>query len=81
MKKLFLALLLSITAIAAVGRAPRAVAAGICSPGQVWRAYYFYEYPGGPYCGLTYQYCEGPPRYHDGCTTAYYETDVYCGCP
>jgi hypothetical protein len=80
MKRLFLVLLLSATAIAAVGQAPEVTAFDMCGPGQVYRAIYYYKYPGGPECGLTYQYCDGTPRYHEGCTTSYYEQYFVCEC-
>ena len=80
MKRLILALLLSATAIATVGRAPEAEAVYICSSGEVWRAFYYYQYPGGPECGLRYWYCEGTV-YREGCTTSYYDTTIFCGCP
>lgn len=53
-----------------------------CSHNQVYKAIYYYQYPGGPECGLTYQYCyTSPPRYHEGCTTSYYDewyAQCYC---
>jgi len=74
MKRLLLALLISGTAIVSLRQPTEALAA--C----VHKATYYFEYPGGPECGLTYQYCN-PPRYHEGCTTAYYEEYYFCGCP
>ena len=54
-----------------------------CGYNEVYKATYFYQSPGGPECGLTYQYCyASTPRYHEGCTTSYY--DVWynqCYCP
>lgn len=54
-----------------------------CGTNEVYKATYYYQYPGGPECGLTYQYCyvSSPPRYHEGCTTSYYDewyADCYC---
>jgi hypothetical protein len=42
-----------------------------CAYNQTYSATYYYEYPGGPQCGVTYTYClhDG---YHEGCTTGYY---------
>jgi hypothetical protein len=56
---------------------------GPCGQNDVYKATYFYQYPGGPECGLTFQYCyvSSPPRYHEGCTTAYYDewyNSCYC---
>ena len=50
-----------------------------CSTNQVHIAEYFYEYPGGPYCGLRYIYCN-KPYYHDGCWTPYFNSYEYCWC-
>ncbi len=88
MKRLILAFLLSATAVATLGRAPHLAASicnpelgcYICSPDQVWRAFYYRQSPGGPECGLKYFYCEGY-SYHEGCTTSYYDTAIFCGCP
>lgn len=45
-----------------------------CGYNEVYRATYYYEYPGGPECGLTYMYCWGDvSSYHEGCQTAYYD--------
>lgn len=45
-----------------------------CGYNEVYRATYYYEYPGGPECGLTYMYCWGDvTSYHEGCQTAYYD--------
>jgi hypothetical protein len=55
-----------------------------CGQNEVYHAIYYYQSPGGAECGLTYQYCyvSSPPRYHEGCTTAYHD-DWYaqCYCP
>lgn len=52
-----------------------------CGYDEVYRATYYYEYPGGPECGLKYQYCSKPP-YQEGCTTPYYEVwYAQCYCP
>lgn len=42
-----------------------------CGYNEIYRATYYYEYEGGPSCGLSYDYClhDG---YHEGCTTSYY---------
>jgi hypothetical protein len=82
MKRLFLALLLSTTAISAVGQVQEPPPPGfdMCEPGQVYRAFYYYQYPGGPECGLAYQYCDGTPRYQEGCRTQYYQQYVFCEC-
>jgi hypothetical protein len=79
MKRLLLALLLSATAITTVGQAPELAAFDMCGP-RVYRAIYYYQYSGGPECGLTYQYCDGTPRYHEGCTTQYYDQYFFCEC-
>ena len=79
MKKLLLALLLCATAIIAAGQAPDLSAFDMCGP-DVYKGTYYFQYPGGPECGLTYQYCDGRPPYHDGCTTSYYTQYYYCEC-
>jgi hypothetical protein len=80
MKRLLLVLLLSATAIAAGKQTPELAAFDMCGSGQVYRAVYYYQYSGGPECGLTYQYCDGTPRYHEGCTTSYYDQSFFCEC-
>jgi hypothetical protein len=54
-----------------------------CGYGEVYRATYYYQSPGGAECGLTYQYCyTSPPPYHEGCTTSYYnQWYAQCYCP
>ena len=54
-----------------------------CAYGEVYKATYYYQSQGGPECGLTYQYCyNSPPRYHEGCTTSYYDLwYAQCYCP
>jgi hypothetical protein len=55
-----------------------------CGQNEVYKAIYYYSSPGGPQCGLTYQYCyvSSPPRYHEGCKTPYYdEWYAQCYCP
>jgi hypothetical protein len=54
-----------------------------CAADDVYKATYYYQSPGGPECGLTYQYCyTSPPRYHEGCTTSYFdEWYASCSCP
>lgn len=74
MKRLLLALLVSGTAIFAAGRPSPA------SADCVQLRYYYYQYPGGPECGLTYVYCEREPV-HSGCQTAYYNVYGGCACP
>ena len=74
MKKLFLVLLVCVTAITAVGQAPSA------SADCVHLRYYYYEYWGAPSCGYTYVYCEAYP-YHVGCQTQYYNVYAGCACP
>lgn len=74
MKRLVLALLISATAVIAVGQAP--VASADC----IHRRYYYYEYPGGPLCGYRYVYCESP-SYQTGCQTPYYTFSGGCICP
>jgi hypothetical protein len=76
MRRLLLALLVSGTAILAVGQAPRVEAAKDC----VHLRYYFYTGPGGTECGLTYVYCNAEPV-HTGCETAYYTLYGGCACP
>jgi len=82
MNTLLLALLVSGTVItparpsATVGTCPD----DMCAAGQVYRAIYYYSSQGGSECGLSYQYCDGTPRYHDGCTTSYYDQDFFCCC-
>jgi hypothetical protein len=80
MKRLVLALLLSVTALIAAGQTPELPAFDMCGPGQVYRAIYYYQYQGGLECGSTYQYCDGTPRYHEGCTTEYYTQSFFCEC-
>ena len=80
MKRLLLVLLLGVTVITAAGHAPEASAFDMCGPGQVYRAIYYYQSASGPECGLTYQYCDGTPRYHEGCTTQYYDQSFFCEC-
>ena len=80
MKRLLLVLLFGATVITAAGQAPVASAFDMCASGQVYRAVYYYQYAGGPECGLTYQYCDGTPRYHEGCTTQTYNQSFFCEC-
>lgn len=53
---------------------------GSCNYPTVHRAEYFYEYPGGPYCGLRYLYCDHI-YYWEGCWTQYYNDYEFCACP
>ena len=89
MKRLILALLLSATAIVTLGRAPDVAAfcdpnkgCYICSSGEVWRAFYYRQSQSlsSPECGHKYFTCEGI-TYQYGCTTPYYTTTIFCGCP
>lgn len=74
-----LALWLDGTAISSASRAQEG-GFDMCDPGQVYRAIYYYQYPGGPECGLKYQYCDGTPPYYEGCRTAYYDQYFFCEC-
>lgn len=80
MKALLLALLVSSPLMTPVNPEPKTTWLP-CETDQVYKAIYYYQYPGGPECGLTYQYCyvSSPPRYHEGCTTSYY-TEWYAQC-
>lgn len=51
----------------------------LSSESCVHRAYWYYEYPGGPECGVTFIYCDDFP-YHEGCKTQYYDVYAGCGC-
>lgn len=73
MKRLLLALLVSVTAVLAAGQAPEV------SADCVQRTFYFYEYPGGPLCGFRHAFCESG-SYASGCLTPYYTTMTGCGC-
>lgn len=73
MKKLLLALMLCLTALAGAVKAPEAKAA--CN---LWLIRYYYEAGSSTACGSTYFYCE-KPFVHSGCTTPYYQ-DVHAGC-
>jgi hypothetical protein len=76
MRRLLLALLVSGTAILAVGQAPKVEAAKDC----VHLRYYFYTGPGGTECGLMYLYCSGN-QVQTGCETPYYTLYGGCACP
>ncbi len=54
-----------------------------CGYNEVYRATYYYQSSSGPECGLTYQYCyASTPKYHEGCTTSYYDVwYAQCYCP
>jgi hypothetical protein len=80
MKRFLFVLLLAATVITAAGQVPVASAFDMCAAGQVHLAISYYAYPGGPNCGLTYIYCDGTPRYHDGCTTQTYSQTTFCEC-
>lgn len=75
MKRLLLALLVSGVAISTVGQAS---ASSDC---VVWHSYY-YDSPGGTYCGLRYVFCSGR-IYTEGCQTNYYQEyrNYSCYCP
>lgn len=45
-----------------------------------WFSYRYTEYPGGPSCGWTHYYCEGPET-HYGCYTQYSTYVYWCQCP
>jgi hypothetical protein len=86
MNSLLLTLVMSATTIAPINQTPQlsvdrvASLGSQCSQNQVYMGVYYYEYPGGPSCGLTYIYCN-KPQYHDGCTTNYFNEYEYCWCP
>lgn len=65
MKKLLLALMLSLTALAGTVKTPETEAA--C---HLWRVRYYYPAGDSTPCGTTYYYCEAP-AVHTGCTTPY----------
>ena len=74
MKKLLLALLVSGTAILAVGQ-PASV-----SSDCLQSSYIYYEYPGGPVCGSAYFFCDGSFQ-QNGCITPHYQYRPGCDCP
>ena len=75
MKRLLLALLLCLTAVAGIGQAPDLAAA--C---DVWLIRSYYESPGGANCGYRTFNCEGSPVF-SGCQTAFYrDTRTSCIC-
>lgn len=85
MNSLLLALVMSAATIAPMNQTPQlsvdpVVSQGPCSYNQLHMKVYYYEYPGGPNCGLAYLYCN-KPRYHEGCTTEYVNEYTYCWCP
>ena len=67
MKKLLLALMLGLTALAGTVKAPEATAA--CN---LWLTRYYYEAGSSVPCGYTYFYCEAS-AVHSGCTTPYFQ--------
>lgn len=84
MKTLLLAFLLSGPLMTPANPEPKTT--GPCGYNEVYKATYYYQSPGGTECGLTYQYCytspPSPPRYQEGCKTAYYdEWYAQCYCP
>jgi hypothetical protein len=86
MKTLLLAFLISGSLMTPANQVPQPTWETFppCGTNQVYKAIYYYNSPGGSECGLTYQYCyvSSPPRYHEGCTTAYYdEWYAQCYCP
>lgn len=86
MNSLLLALVMSAVTTAPMSQTPQLSANQVvsqgsqCSTNQVHMGVYYYEYPGGPYCGLTYIYCN-KPQYHEGCTTGTFTEYEYCWCP
>ena len=74
MKKLRLALLICLTATAALSKPP-AVSADC-----VHLRVYYYPAPGVPSCGFSYIYCNADP-FHTGCETQYYNVYGGCSCP
>lgn len=83
MKTLLLAFLLSGPFMTPAGQDPKMASENPwevpCGYNEVYRATYYYQYPGGPECGLRYQYCYSTPPYQEGCTTSYYDV-WYAGC-
>lgn len=79
MKRLLLAVLISATAITALGPAPAASTEYYY--GCLHLAYWYSEYEGGPNCGRTYIYCDTGEYYHEGCQTQYYYIQSGCACP
>jgi hypothetical protein len=65
-----------------MGSEPEFTAFYICSPGEVWRAFYYRQSQShsSPECGLKYWTCEGN-NYQEGCQTPYYTQTIFCGCP
>lgn len=52
-----------------------------CEPGEIYRSFVFYQYPGGPACGEKYQFCNGTPSIVEGCQTQYFDQYFYgCQC-
>lgn len=44
-----------------------------CGYNETYRITTYYEYPEGPECGSTHQFCWGDTNYyHEGCYTSYY---------
>lgn len=86
MNSLLLALVMSAATIAPMNQTPQLSVDPVVSQGsqcgynQVHIGEYYYEYPGGPYCGLRYIYCN-QPSYYDGCRTEYFNSYEYCWCP
>ena len=73
MKKLLLALMLCLTALAGTVKVPEAESA--C---HRWRTRYYYPAGNSVPCGSTHFYCEAP-AVHTGCTTPYHQ-DFPSGC-
>jgi hypothetical protein len=86
MNSLLLALVMNAAIVAPMNQTPQLSVDPVvplgsqCSFNQVHRAEYYYEYPGGPYCGLRYIYCN-KPSYSEGCRTSYFNDYEYCWCP
>jgi hypothetical protein len=84
LNSLFLALLISGSAMTPANPTPATNGFWpTCGYNEVYKATYYYNSPGGTECGLTYQYCyASTPKYHEGCTTQYYDTwYAQCECP
>lgn len=52
----------------------------VCPSTKPHYSRYYYQYPGGPYCGLTHYFCDGWEA-HQGCETQYYSEYFWCECP
>lgn len=52
----------------------------LCTNTSPWFSWRYTEYPGGPACGWTHFFCDGPET-HQGCYTEYYSYVYWCQCP